>query len=51
MLRINTKKGDEFRIWLTRRFTGLLLNQLSKEMDKYGGEPTVASSPENKTDV
>ncbi len=48
MLRINTKKGDEFRIWLTRRFAGLLLNQLSKEMDKYGGEPTVASSPEIK---
>jgi hypothetical protein len=46
MLRINTLSGDEFRVWLTRRFTELLLNLLVKEIDKYGGIPTLASTPE-----
>jgi hypothetical protein len=45
-LRINTLSGDEFRVWLTRRFTELLLNLLVKEIDKYGGIPTLASTPE-----
>ena len=48
MLRINTLSGDEFRIWLTRRFTDLLLNLLGKEIDKYGGIPTLASTTETK---
>lgn len=45
LLRINTKGGDEFRVWLTRRYTGILMNVLNKEIDKYGGLPAVASSP------
>lgn len=45
MLRINTKAGDEFRVWLTRRYAGVLMGVLSKEIDKYGGLPAVASSP------
>ena len=48
MLRINTRAGDEFRVWLTRRFTELLLNLLNKEIDKYGGVPTLASTTETK---
>jgi hypothetical protein len=48
MLRINTLAGDEFRVWLTRRFTDLLLKLLNKEIDKYGGIPTLASTPETK---
>jgi hypothetical protein len=48
MLRINTLAGDEFRVWLTRRFTELLLNLINKEIDKYGGIPTLASTPETK---
>lgn len=46
MLRINTQLGDEYRVWLTRRFTGLLLELLTKEIDKHGGVPTLASKPE-----
>lgn len=46
MLRINTQAGDEFRIWLTRRFTGLLLDLLGKQIDKLGGMPALASKPE-----
>ena len=48
LLRISTQLGDEFRIWLTRRFTGLLSGVLNKYMDKSGGAPTVASSEETK---
>ena len=48
MLRINTLAGDEFRVWLTRKFTELLLNLLNKEIDKHGGVPTFASTPETK---
>jgi hypothetical protein len=48
MLRINTLGGDEFRVWLTRRFTELLLNLLTREIDKHGGVPTLASTPETK---
>jgi hypothetical protein len=46
MLRINTLQGDEFRIWLTRRFTGLLMQLLAEHIRKSGGEPVVASAPE-----
>jgi hypothetical protein len=48
MLRINTQAGDEFRLWLTRRYTGLLLDLLTKEIDKHGGVPTLASTTETK---
>lgn len=37
MLRVSTQSGDEYRIWLTRRFTGLLFKVLENEMDKRGG--------------
>jgi len=49
MLRINTLQGDEFRIWLTRRFTAILLNLLAEHIRKSGGEPVVASAPETKS--
>ena len=48
MLRMNTKAGDEYRVWLTRKFSGLLLELLNKEIDKHGGVPTLASTPETK---
>jgi len=48
MLRMNTQAGDEYRVWLTRRFAGLLVELLNKEIDKYGGIPTLASTPETK---
>ena len=42
LLKVTTQNGDEFRIWLTRRYTGLLLNILNKEMDRHGGVKTVS---------
>ena len=46
LLRISTTGGDEFRLWLTRRYTGLLMGVLNKEMDNQGGAPSVAGSEE-----
>lgn len=48
LLRVSNLQGDEFRIWLTRRYTALLLNVLNKQMEKSGGAPTVAASEETK---
>lgn len=49
MMRINTRQGDEFRLWLTRRFSGLLITLLTKEIDKLGGIPALASTSETRT--
>lgn len=46
LLRVSTSAGEEFRIWLTRRFTGLLLGVLNKEIDARGGAPAVAGNEE-----
>lgn len=46
LLRINTRLGNEFRIWLTRRCTQRLLDVLQKAIDRLGGMPAVASRPE-----
>ena len=46
LLRVSTGAGDEYRLWLTRRYTGLLMGVLNKEMDKHGGVPSVADSEE-----
>ena len=42
LLRVSTSEDEEFRIWLTRRYTGLLLGVLNKEMDDRGGSPPAA---------
>ena len=46
LLRVSTRKGDEFRVWLTRRYAALLLALLRKRMEKFGGAPSLASSQE-----
>ncbi|MFT5132146.1 MAG: hypothetical protein ACI9SC_000610 [Gammaproteobacteria bacterium] len=46
LLRVSTAKGDEYRIWLTRRYISLLMGVINKEIDMRGGAPTVASSEE-----
>jgi len=43
LLRTSTQDGNEYRVWLTRRFTQLLLNILTKEMEQHGGSITVGS--------
>ena len=48
LLRVTTRLGDEYRIWLTRRYTALLLNMLDKAMDKYGGAASLGASPRTK---
>ena len=45
LLRINTLQGDEFRFWLTRRYTGILVERLAAEMEKHGGAPALAAQP------
>ena len=46
LLRISTDAGDEHRLWLTRRYTSLLMGVLNKEMDMRGGAPSVAGNEE-----
>lgn len=48
LLRVSSSGGDEFRLWLTRRYTGMLVNILKQELAKYGGEPTLAASDETR---
>lgn len=48
LLRITTQQGDEYRVWLTRRFTALLMTVLGKEIEKHGGLPAVASRTETR---
>lgn len=48
LLRVSTLQGDEFRLWLTRRYTVLLFGVLNKYMDKSGGAPTVAANEQTR---
>jgi len=49
MMRINTKQGIEYRVWLTRLFTGILTGLLTKEIDKHGGIPLLASTDQTRS--
>lgn len=44
LLRASTRAGDEYRLWLTRRYSGLLTAILQKQMEKFGGAPVLAAS-------
>lgn len=48
LLRVTTMHGDEYRMWLTRRFTAMLLTLLDKAMDKYGGAAALGSDSKTK---
>ena len=48
LLRASTRHGDEYRVWLTRRFTSLLMKILLKEMDKYGGSASLGANPKTR---
>jgi len=48
LLRATTIKGDEYRIWLTRRYTMMLFTILNKAMEKHGGAPAIGSSEQTK---
>jgi hypothetical protein len=44
LLRASTQDREEYRIWLTRRYTRLLFDVLSKEMTKKGGIASISSN-------
>ncbi len=46
LLRVSSGGGDEYKLWLTRRYAGFLMGVLNKEMDNRGGAPSVAGSEE-----
>ncbi|MHC8441305.1 MAG: hypothetical protein ACYYK0_03820 [Candidatus Eutrophobiaceae bacterium] len=48
LLRTSTQKGTEYRVWLTRRFSCLLLHVLDKELEKRGGVIHIGSQEETK---
>ena len=48
LLRVSTRSGDEYRIWLTRRFCSLLTGIVQKQMEKFGGAPVLAASNETR---
>jgi len=44
LLRISAKNGDEYRIWLTRRYAGILQRVFSQEIERCGGRQILASN-------
>ena len=46
LLRASTRGGNEYRVWLTRRFCSLLAELVQKQMEKFGGAPVLAASDE-----
>src|SRR5262245_48484990 len=48
LMRVSTRGGEEFRIWLTRRFTGRLVDLLRGQMDRHGGAPSLASNQDTR---
>lgn len=48
LLRVSTRRGDEYRLWLTRRFTSLLLSLIDQKMNRFGGAPSLAASQETR---
>ena len=48
LMRTTTKKGDEYRVWLTRRFTGLLYNLMTRVMETFGGAPSIGAAPQTQ---
>lgn len=45
LLKAGTSAGEEYRLWLTRRFTGLLAQVLQDQIDKSGGVHKLAADP------
>lgn len=48
LLRTSTENDDEYLIWLTRRFTRLLLGILNGEIEKRGGATILGAQKETK---
>jgi hypothetical protein len=48
LLRTSTENNDEYLIWLTRRYTKLLIDIFDKEIEQRGGTTTLGSQKETK---
>ncbi|GJM05867.1 MAG: hypothetical protein DHS20C09_18630 [marine bacterium B5-7] len=48
LIRTSTEENNEYLIWLTRRFTKLLLTILDKEIEKRGGTTSLSTKKETK---
>ena len=46
LMRATTKNGDEYRVWLTRRYSGLLMDIINKGMNERGGMTSLGSTPQ-----
>ena len=45
-MRATTKNGDQYRVWFTRRYAGLLMDIINKGMNELGGMTSVGSKPQ-----
>ncbi len=45
LMRATTTNGDEYRVWFTRRYAGLLMDIINKGMNERGGMTTLGSAP------
>ncbi len=48
LLRTSTENNEEYLIWLTRRYTKLLIDVFEKEIERRGGTTTISSQKETK---
>ncbi len=46
LMRATTKNGDEYRVWFTRRYAGLLMDIINKGMNERGGMTALGSTPQ-----
>lgn len=46
LLKAGTSTGEEYRLWLTRRYAGLLARVLQDQIDKSGGLHKLAADPQ-----
>jgi len=46
LMRATTTNGDEYRVWFTRRYAGLLMDIINKSMNERGGVTTLGSAPQ-----
>ncbi len=46
LMRATTKNGDEYRVWFTRRYAGILMDILNKSINERGGMTTLGSTPQ-----
>jgi len=51
MFRLRAGRNTEYRIWFTRRFTDILMKYLVDNMQKFGGEETIAVTQDTQKEI